>query len=308
MVLAALAGNVAIAVCKFVAAYFSHSAAMLAEAVHSLSDTGNQVLLLIGMRLALRAPDDRHPFGRAMEHYFWPFVVSFLLFALGGAFGLYEGVHKLHTPGPTPTGRELLWAYAVLGTSVVFESLSFSVAFREFKKMLNGRPIQKVLLETRDITVPLVLFEDTAALMGLTVALLGIGVSQVFHVQAADAIASMVIGVGLTGVAVFLAWQAHGLLIGVGATREDRDRARGIIEGTPGVTRVVEMLTMHFGPEDIMVALKVAFDQTMTVPALEETINEIERRVRKDMPQMKRIFIEPDSQGVHEAPAPDGGA
>lgn len=297
VVMAALAGNLAIAVCKFGAAYFSKSAAMLAEAVHSVSDTGNQALLIVGMRLAMRPATEKHPFGRSGEQYFWPFIVSLLLFALGGAFAIYEGLHKMHVPGPESTGRQLLAAYVVLGVSVVFEGMSFSVAFKEFRAMRQGRSYREVLTDAKDVTVPLVLMEDTAALAGLTVALIGVAVSQLAHAPWIDGAASVVIGAILCSIAVFLAFETHGLLIGEGATRGDRERAERIVAGAPNVERVVEVLTLHIGPSDVILALKVAFSKGLTVDELEEAINEIERRVRGEMPQMKRIFVEPDSKG-----------
>ncbi|MBL8682857.1 MAG: cation transporter [Myxococcales bacterium] len=297
VVMAALAGNLAIAVLKFVAAYFSKSAAMLAEAVHSVSDTGNQALLIVGMRLAMRPADERHPFGRSGEQYFWPFIVSLLLFAVGGAFAIYEGIHKIHDPGQEATTRQLLWAYVVLGGSVVFESMSFSVAFKEFRAMRQGRTYREVLTDAKDVTVPLVLMEDTAALAGLVVALGGVLFSQIFHAPWIDGAASVIIGAILCSVAVFLAFETHGLLIGEGATKADRDRAERLVRASPHVDDVLEVLTLHIGPNDVILALKVAFSKGLTVDELEEAINEIERRVRGEMPHMRRIFVEPDSKG-----------
>ncbi|MDP3275967.1 MAG: cation diffusion facilitator family transporter [Deltaproteobacteria bacterium] len=307
VVIAALAGNLAIAACKFGAAYFSKSAAMLAEAVHSLSDTGNQALLLVGMRLALRPASEQHPFGRSGEQYFWPFIVSLLLFAVGGAFAIYEGIHKMHEPGLPATTAQLAIAYVVLGVSVVFEAFSFSVAFKEFRAMRRGRSYREVLTEAKDVTVPLVLMEDTAALAGLSVALVGVFVAQVTHAPWIDGAASVVIGAILCAVAVFLAFETHGLLIGEAATREDRERAERIVSGAPRVRSVVELLTLHIGPNDVILALKVAFDTDITLAELEEAINEIERRVRGQMPHMRRIFVEPDSLGGFTEGVTDAG-
>ncbi len=297
VVMAALAGNLAIAVLKFGAAYYSKSTAMLAEAVHSVSDTGNQALLIVGMRLALRPADEKHPFGRSGEQYFWPFIVSLLLFAVGGAFAIYEGLHKMHNPGAAASTKQLIAAYVVLGGSVIFESMSWSVAFKEFRAMRQGRTYREVLTDAKDVTVPLVLMEDTAALAGLVVALLGVAISQFAHAPWVDGAASVVIGAILCAVAVFLAFETHGLLIGEGATKADRDRAERIVAKSPSVDRVVEVLTLHIGPSDVILALKVAFSKGITVDELEEAINEIERRVRGEMPHMKRIFVEPDSKG-----------
>ncbi len=297
VVVAALAGNAAIAISKFVAAYFSQSAAMLAEAIHSVSDSGNQILLLVGMRLAARPATDRHPFGRDAERYFWPFLVSLVLFLGGGLFALYEGYHKMRHPGFEPTGRQLLWAYGVLGTSVLFEIYSFSVALREFRREHSGRAVKDIISESRDMTVPLVLMEDTAALVGLMIALIGIGASQFVHAPWIDGAASMAIGVVLCGVAAVIARQTHTLLIGAAASTEDRRTVETIVAESPRVLRVVEMLSLHVGPDDVIVALKVAFDPEIGLKDLEEVINEIERRIRAKLPRMRRIFIEPDSVG-----------
>jgi cation diffusion facilitator family transporter len=297
VVVAALAGNLAIACCKFGAAFYSKSVAMLAEAVHSVADTGNQALLIVGMRLAMRPATERHPFGRSGEQYFWPFIVSLLLFTVGGAFAIYEGVHKMHDPGPPASGKQLLAAYVVLGASVLFEAMSFNVAFKEFRAMRQGRSYREVLTDAKDVTVPLVLLEDTAALAGLVVALVGVAVSQIAHAPWVDGAASVVIGAILCAVAVFLAYETHGLLIGEGVTRADRERAERLVAQSPHVERVVEVLTLHLGPSDVILALKVAFSKGLTVDELEEAINEIERRVRGEMPHMRRIFVEPDSKG-----------
>ena len=178
VVLAALAGNVAIAGCKFAAAILSHSTATLAEAVHSVADTGNQALLLVGMRLAMRPADERFPFGRASERYFWPFVVALLLFSLGGAFAIFDGIdHLLHPPHePYALRLELRACWAL---SLVFEAISFAVAFGEFRKLTGGRSLEQTLLEARDPTIPLVLAEDSTAMAGLLLALLAVGLSQV---------------------------------------------------------------------------------------------------------------------------------
>jgi divalent metal cation (Fe/Co/Zn/Cd) transporter len=191
----------------------------------------------------------------------------------------------------------------VLGVSVVFEGFSWSVAFKEFRAMRRGRSYREVLTEAKDVTVPLVLMEDTAALAGLVVALLGVMIAQFAHAPWVDGAASVVIGAILCAVAVFLAYETHGLLIGEGATRQDRDRAERIVKGSPRVENVVEVLTMHIGPNDVILALKVAFDRTITLPELEEAINEIERRVRGEMPHMTKIFVEPDSLGGFTAGA-----
>jgi cation diffusion facilitator family transporter len=295
VVVAALAGNIAIALCKFFAAYMSESTSTLAEAVHSLADTGNQALLLVGLRLAAKPPDDRFAFGRATEKYFWPFVVALILFSVGGAFAIWDGVSHVLTP-PTHEGSPL-WSYGVLGVSFLFESLSFRVAFREFRVMLKGRSWKKAILDTRDPTIPLVLAEDATALVGLSVALLAVGVTQLTKMEIWDSLGSVLIGALLCTVAYALAKITHGLLIGESAAPEDQGKVVVLAEATPGVDRVTQILTMHLGPDVVILSMKIAFRPKMPVEEVEETINEMERRIREDMPHMVKIFIEPDSQG-----------
>jgi cation diffusion facilitator family transporter len=295
VVIAALAGNIAIALCKFGAAYMSESTSTLAEAVHSLADTGNQALLLVGLRLAAKPADDRFAFGRATEKYFWPFVVALILFSVGGAFAMWDGISHALVP-PTHTGSPL-WSYGVLGVSFLFESLSFRVAFREFKVMLKGRSWQRAIMDTRDPTIPLVLAEDATALVGLSVALVAVGVTQLTKMELWDSLGSVLIGVLLCAVAYGLAKITHGLLIGESAAPEDQGKVVEIAEATPGVARITQILTMHLGPDVVILSMKVAFRPKMEVEEVEETINEMERRIRKDMPHMRKIFIEPDSRG-----------
>jgi cation diffusion facilitator family transporter len=295
VVLAALAGNVAIAACKFAAAILSHSTATLAEAVHSLADTGNQALLLVGMRLAARPADERFPFGRSSERYFWPFVVALLLFSVGGAFAIFDGIDHLVRPRVEMGNR--LWSYGVLGVSLALEALSFNVAIGEFRKLAQGRSLRRALLESRDPTIPLVLAEDATAIAGLLLALLAVAASSVAGQEFWDPVGSIVIGVLLCSVAVVLAWITHGLLIGEGATPEDQERALEIARSIDGVDSVTQLLTLHLGPDVILLAMKVAFRPTLSVEQVEEVTNGIEASIRGAMPQMRKIFIEADSRG-----------
>ncbi|HXN30658.1 MAG TPA: cation transporter, partial [Polyangiaceae bacterium] len=193
VVLAALAGNVAIAACKLAAAILSRSTATLAEAVHSFADSGNQALLLIGMGLASRPPDERYPFGRASERYFWPFVVALLLFSVGGAFAIFEGIDHLVHPRAEPDAR--VWSYAVLGVSLGVEAMSFRVALGEFRKLAAGRSLRATILDARDPTIPLVLAEDATAMAGLILALLAVTASSWTGRAFWDPLGSVVIGV-----------------------------------------------------------------------------------------------------------------
>jgi cation diffusion facilitator family transporter len=295
VVLAALAGNVAIAACKFAAAYMSHSTATLAEAVHSLADTANQGLLLVGMSLAARPANERFPFGRAGERYFWPFVVALMLFSVGGAFAIWQGI--VHLLSESPTSGKTVWSCGVLGISLLIEGMSFRVAFREFKVLAGGRPWRRAVVETRDPTILLVLAEDMTAIVGLTIALVSVAAAGATGKMACDAIGSIGIGALLCTVAFLLARVTHGLLIGESATPEDQARALVLTESTPGVARVTQLLTMHLGPDVAILAMKVAFRPGMPVEEVEGTTDEIERRVRAALPQMRKIFIEADSRG-----------
>ncbi|MFO0756441.1 MAG: cation diffusion facilitator family transporter [Byssovorax sp.] len=299
---AALYANLAIAACKFAAAYFSKSTATLAEAVHSLADTGNQALLFVGVRLATKEKEI-YSFGRAMERYFWPFIVALLLFSLGGAFALYEGIHKaLH---PEPPDLSHFWSLThgpltsliVLGISMVLEGYSCSVALREFRLENKDKPIKSALFEGKDPTIPLVLMEDISALVGLTLAFAAVGLSALTGSGIWDAVGSIAIGVLLAVVATLIARDTHSLLIGERATPEMEREAQALTESTEGVLRVTQLLTMHLGPDFIVIAMKVAFEKGMPVEKVEEVINEAERRIRARQPSMKKIFIEPDSQG-----------
>jgi cation diffusion facilitator family transporter len=295
VVVAALAGNLAICACKFIAAYLSRSTATLAEAVHSLADTGNQGLLLVGMRLAARPANELFPFGRAGERYFWPFVVALLLFSVGGAFAIFDGaVHLLH---PVADQHSRAWSLAVLLVSLLFEGMSFRVAFREFRVLAKGNSWRRAILDARDPTIPLVLAEDTTAIVGLLLAIVAVGLSAATGVDSFDPAGSVLIGVLLCSVALLLAWVTHGLLIGEAATPEDQGRVLEITESTKGVERVTQILTMHLGPEVVVLALKVAFRKGMPVEEVETTTNEIEARIRREMPRMRKIFIEADSRG-----------
>jgi cation diffusion facilitator family transporter len=304
VVLAALAGNVAIATCKLGAAYLSRSTATLAEAVHSMADTGNQALLLVGMRLALRPADERFPFGRASERYFWPFVVALLLFSLGGAFAVFDGIEHLRHPSVEVHARG--WSYAVLGVSLVMEGLSFRVALGEFRKLAAGRSLRRALLEARDPTIPLVLAEDTTAIVGLTLALAAVAASGWSGEDFWDPVGSVVIGVLLCAVAVVIAWITHGLLIGESATPEDREMVLQLTRDVDGVEAVTQMLTLHLGPDVVLLALKVAFRPTLNVIEVENVTNRIETAIRGALPQMRKIFIEADSRGdMRGISAPD---
>jgi cation diffusion facilitator family transporter len=299
---AALYANLAIAVCKFVAAYLSNSTATLAEAVHSLADTANQGLLFVGVTLAVRR-DARYPFGRAMERYFWPFIVALLLFSVGGAFAVYEGIHKVFHP--EAPDLENFWSLrqgpltslVVLGVSACLEGYSCSVALRELRRDNAGKSMKQALFGGKDPTIPLVLMEDISALIGLSIAFAAVSLSAITRNGVFDAVGSILIGSLLMVVAFLIARDTHSLLIGERASPDAERKAQQITEGTPGVLRVTQLLTMHLGPDFVVLAMKVEFAHDLKVDALEDVINDVERRLRADLPEMKKIFLEPDSHG-----------
>jgi cation diffusion facilitator family transporter len=293
VVIAALLANLGIALAKFVAARLSGSTAMLAEGVHSLADTGNQALLLIGMSLAKQSRPELYPLGREKESYFWAFIVALLLFFMGGMFAVYEGVHKLLAP-PEAGGSPLI-PLGVLFVSLLMEGGSFLVASREFNRSRAGVSFFQALFRGKDPTIPVVLLEDTAAVFGLCIAFVSIGVSALTRDPLADALGSILIGVLLCGVGLLLARYTRSLLLGEGVTPEMRQKALALIEGTEGVLKVTQFLSMHLGPEAIVLALKVRFRPKMQLEELERVIDDLEARLRAELPEMKKIFVEPDS-------------
>ncbi len=306
VVYAAMAGNGLIAVSKFAAGLFTGSAAMLSEAVHSVADTANQGLLLYGMKRANRRPTKLHPLGYAPESYFWPFMVAIVIFLLGGVFAIYEGAHgfmlgeEAHTEHGNP-----LWNYVVLGAAILFEGSVFIVALKEFWKLKGERKAVEVFLKTKDPTIPVVLMEDSAALLGLIIALVAVGLTQATGWYGWDALGSLAIGVLLVCVSYLLAKETHSLLLGESASLEVRQRIVDMVEADADVEDVSQLISMHRGPEDVILALKVHFLRTLEVNAVEESIDRIEATLREEMPELKRIFIEPDSH--YDASKDDSG-
>ncbi len=292
VVRAALMANAGIAVAKFVAAFLSESTTMLAEGVHSTADTANQALLWVGIVLSSKRATDRFPFGRASEAYFWSFIVALLLFFLGGIFAIYEGFHKLQHASPVGSP----WApIAVLVVSIGLEGGSFLVALREFQKSRGKRTIRQALFDGKDPVIPVVLLEDSAAVIGLVVALAAVIIASLTGNDAADGIGSIVIGTLLCGVGILLAVDTRSLLIGEGITPEARAETIAVVEATPGVEAVRQLLSLHMGPETVLLALKVRFVAGLSLEEAEKVIDVVEENIRVKLPMMKRIFIEPDS-------------
>jgi cation diffusion facilitator family transporter len=300
VVYAALAGNALIAVTKFVAGALTGSSAMLSEGIHSVVDTGNQMLLLYGMRRAARPADASHPFGYSAELYFWAFVVAILIFAVGAGVSFYEGVQKI-------TALQLIENpavnYVVLALAGVFECATLTIAYRNFSRSRGGTSLIAAVRRSKDPTVFTVLFEDTAALLGLLVAFVGIFVSVTYGLVWADGAASMVIGVILAVTAALLAIETKGLLIGEAAAPEVEETIRNIVLATPTIAGMNELRTLHRGPEDILLALSVDFEDNLTAGKVEEAIQALEIAIRNRFPAVGRVFIEVQSRKGHKESA-----
>ncbi|REK15493.1 MAG: cation transporter [Planctomycetota bacterium] len=296
---AALVGNALIAVTKFIAATITRSSAMFSEGIHSVVDTGNQVLLLFGMRRAEQPPDERFPFGHGKEVYFWSFVVAILIFAVGAGISLYEGIKHLVHPGPieNPTIN-----YIVLAFAIVFESGAWYFAWREFNKVRGDQGYFEAVRRGKDPSMFVVLFEDTAALAGLFVALVGVFLGQVTGILYFDGAASVVIGLILAGTAIWLAYETHGLLIGEGASAQDVAAIREIISRHRSIKHVNEVATMHVGPEYILVNLSVDFASDACSDDVEATVGRIDREIKEAIPRVKRVFVEAESRGARSSP------
>jgi cation diffusion facilitator family transporter len=298
VVYAALAGNSLIAVTKFGAAFVTGSSAMLSEAVHSVVDTGNQGLLLYGMSRAKRPADNRHPFGYGMEIYFWSFVVAILIFAVGAGVSIYEGINKFLNPHPI---SHYIVNYVVLGMALVFEGAAWWVAYREFGKVSGNFGLFKEVQRSKDPTLFTVLFEDTAAMLGLLTALIGIAASHISGALWADSIASIVIGLILAGAATMLAYETKGLLIGESASDTLCHGVRSIISRVEGISNINEIRSMHMGPNDVLFAVSLDFVDNLTAGTVENTIYKLEQSIKEEFPEIKRLFIEVQSKRDHEA-------
>lgn len=251
---------------------------MFAETVHSLADSGNQALLLLGVARAKRPPDRRHPFGYGSERYFWAFVVALVLFSLGALFSFYEGAEKVLHPTPI---RNATWAYGVLGASLLLEAASFRVARREVSVERRGRSFWRYFLETKDPSLPLVFLEDLGALLGLAFAFAGVMASHLAGFELADGIATLCIGALLGAIAVVLIVRCHRLLIGEGASDEDLERIRAAVAG---LGEIVDLRTLQLGPDNLIVTLEVR---------LKGSVPEVEQAIRAAVPHAKYVAIEP---------------
>ena len=293
VIYAALGGNALIAVTKFVAAFLTGSSAMLSEGIHSVVDTGNQGLLLHGLRQARKPPDEDHPFGRGKEIYFWGFVVAISIFAVGAGLSFYEGVkHLLH---PKPIERPMV-NYIVLGLAMVFEGVAWLTAFKVFSRTKGRLGYFEAVHRAKDPSVFIVLFEDSAAMLGLVVAFLGIFLGQMTGILWFDGLASCVIGLILAVTAIWLAYETKSLLIGESAKREVVRGIRSLTAGQEHVTQVNEILTMHMGPDFVLVNLSVDFEDEATADQIEASVANLDRRIKAAYPEVKRVFVEGEAR------------
>jgi len=289
VIVAALIGNTLISISKFAAALITGSSAMLSEGIHSLVDTGNQILLLYGLKQAKKPADENFPFGHGKEIYFWSFIVAILIFALGGGISIYEGIQ--HLQHPRPISNPLI-NYIVLGLAMLFEGGAWYFAFREFTRVRGKWGYIEAIQRGKDPSFFVVLFEDTAAMLGLLVAFAGVALTQMTGILYFDGTASVIIGLILIGTAIWLAYETKSLLIGESANRPVVDGIREILNSNSLVEHVNEVLTMHMGPDFILANLSVDFRDSATAEDIESVIADMDQAIKKQYPKIKRIFIE----------------
>lgn len=288
---AAMLANIAIAIAKFVGAAISGSSAMLSEGIHSVVDSVNEILLLYGLKQSQKGPDDLHPLGHGQELYFWSLVVAVLIFSLGGGFSIYQGVQSFHESEPS---QSPLVSYGVLGVAAIFEAAALTVSIREFNHQHPDRKgdLWTAVKRSKDPSSFIVIFEDAAALLGLGVAFAGVFLSQWQQNAVYDGIASIIIGLILTVVAIVLVSETKGLLIGESAVPETRENIKTLVKSDEAVTKIGPPITLHLGPEDVMLALNIEFKDSLSADEIEAATRRIERNIRQSHQEITRIFIE----------------
>ena len=294
----AIGANFLIAIAKFFAAFFTGSSAMLAEGIHSLVDTGNGLLLLLGIKRSKQEPDEMHPFGYGKEVYFWSFVVSVLIFALGGGFAIYEGIHALQDPHVI---EDPTWNYGVLIFALIFEGAALIIALKAFNKSraASGNLIKNIV-QSKDAATFAVIIEDTAAVIGLSIALLGVFLSQQLQNPYIDGIASVSIGLLLLVVATFLAKESKGLLLGESADPRVIASVEKIMREHPSVRDWTLPQTMHFGPESILLVIEVDMLDTMELLDAENTMEEIRTEIKQKQPTITQVYIQSANHLEHK--------
>ncbi|MEO6607839.1 MAG: cation diffusion facilitator family transporter [Aestuariivirga sp.] len=288
VVWAALAGNLSIAAIKFIAAFFSGSSAMLSEAIHSAVDTGNQGLLLLGIHRSKKLADTLHPFGYARELYFWSFVVAILIFGLGAGVSGYEGISKLNHPAPIHNTR---WNFAVLFVAAVFEAITWFIAFRAINSKRGKTALLLAVHQSKDPATFIVLFEDSAALIGIAIAAVGIGMTDVLRLEWADGAASLLIAAVLGTTAWLLALETKSLLTGESASPKTVARLRDLLITNPGVVAINTLKTVHLGPNEILVIANLNFQDSLTAEEVEDAVVETETRIKSEFPSIRQLFL-----------------
>ncbi|MEV6928865.1 cation diffusion facilitator family transporter [Dactylosporangium sp. NPDC051485] len=300
-ILAALAANLGIAVTKFVAFILTGSSSMLAEAIHSVADSGNQGLLLLGGRQAEKRPTDRHPFGYGRERYIYAFIVAVVLFFVGGVFAIYEAWHKIAHPEPITSWQ---WVpVVVLVAAIVMEGLSFRTAISETRKIKGKATWVQFIRRAKEPELPVILLEDAAALVGLVFALFGVGLTLITGNGIWDGIGTAAIGALLISVAGILAVEMKSLLVGESARPEQVDAIEQAIVAGPEVERVIHMRTVHLGPDELLVAAKIAVRHNETADEIARGIDAAEARIRAAVPIARVIYLEPDIYRANRAAA-----
>ncbi len=302
-VIAAIAGNLVIAIIKFIAAAITGSSAMISEGIHSLVDTGNGCLLLLGLKRAGRPADEAHPFGHGKSLYFWTQIVAISIFGIGGGMSLYEGISHIRHVAPGAQLGDPTVAYIVLAISLLVEGASFSVAIREFRRAKGDRGAREFIRRSKDPSLYTVVFEDSAAMLGLIFAFLGIYLGHLFDNPYLDGAASIAIGLLLMSVAWILASRTKGLLLGEGVNPEELADMRNRVESDPAVERAGDILTMYMGPHDLLVNMGVCFAPGTTAEEMHEAIRRIEADLRAGYPETNRVYIEAESLPVAGAPS-----
>jgi len=287
----ALIANLLIAVTKFIAAAVTGSSAMVSEGIHSVVDSTNEVLLLLGISKSKKPSNEKRPFGYGKELYFWAFIVSIMIFGIGGGISFYEGVTHIQHPVIIEDPK---WNYYVLGIAIVFDGISFITAFREFNRQRGNIAFWKAVRHSKDPSTFVVLFEDAADVIGLIVAFLGVYLGHTLKNPYLDGVASIIIGLLLTSVSLLLAKESRSLLMGESAEKEILDSVTKIAENDYAVSKVVRPLSMYMAPEEIILLLKVNFDKDRSALDVTQAIQRIKENIQKDFPNIKQLYIEPE--------------
>lgn len=295
-VFGAIAANVLIAISKFVAASFTGSSAMISEGIHSLVDSTNGLLLLLGIKRSKKAANQKHPFGYGLEIYFWSFIVSIVVFALGGGVALYEGFH--HLSHPKAGGGNVLWNVGVLVAAILIEGSSLLYALKEFRKKNKGKGFIESLRRSKDAATFSVIIEETAAIIGLLIALVGVGLVYFTGNIIFDALASIGIGLLLSGVAAFMAYECKSLIVGESIAEDEFKKINALLEDQEYFLKHSSPKTLHFGPDSILLAVDVDFKNDLTVQQVEKKVEELEKSIKAINPKIDRIYIESRDLGA----------